>query len=303
MDYSKWDKFEVSDSDSDEGNQSIVTDLGGPTSVNVNKGKDVTFTRIAPSSSSTSSRTVPVPVPLSAKAAVTASSSSAYVEKEGLLEFVRRENYCWRQSRDDVTLVIPMIDGVRAKDLIVSMACTNDKVNGNGIGRGTSPSPAPAPTRVLSVRIAKGAFLLQGTLQYPIVPQDIAECWEVVTSSPATSTATSMDTSGQQRQLEICLQKQSPIPGAVQWWTRVLEGEPQIDPATVPARLRLQAQFAPKQQQQENLGKGQQKQTFQDVWMEAHDVFRRRVQDGEVGQVGLPSSADTDMKAEIAASE
>ena len=274
MNYSKWDKFEVSSDEEEERGLCDVTDLGGPTSVQIN-GPNIKFLK------KPTQAEAPV---IKAKTQACNESSSKVQEGD---DFVRREAYKWCQSRDDVTIVIPLAVGLRSKDLQVSLR-----------GADKDDNSAAAPSKpILTIRATTGTglltTLLQGALQYPIVPQDMSECWEVLTVGGSSSGSSGSSGSSSDRQIELTLRKQSPIPGAVQWWTRVLEAEPPIDPTTVPARLRMQSQQVPRKAAEEGAGgqenekekekeqKEKQQQSFQDVWQQAHAMFRSQVKNKE----------------------
>lgn len=126
---------------------------------------------------------------------------------QGALDAV---HYYWSQLKREVTLYFQLPDGVRGKDIQVSLEATGDSV---------------AARHRVSI-ISTGSKFIDAVLAYPInVPEEHDQAdldWQIVTEDGV-------------RYVELIVSK-SEIAGVVLWWKKAFEGEAEIDVTQIAGR-------------------------------------------------------------------
>jgi len=150
-----------------------------------------------------------------------------------------REGHLWRQTESEVELALLLPPATRAKDLRPELR--------------PSPEPAAAASVLVHRSGAGAAPLLEVQLAYPVeLPDEEDElAWEVTDYEP--------DSLGGRRALRITLRKRA-LPGVVVWWTRALATEAEIDPLSIPGRRRAAKA-----------------EGMQSVWEQAQAMFKQKV--------------------------
>lgn len=195
INYSKWDKIDVSDSEESDGDAytPTVTTLGSDSSVTIGP----TGVSLGSSSSSSSS---------SAAAASfdkqTTKSTECSEDVLWMRNGCKTELYYWSQDKIEVVLRVKVNSDIKASTITIIFG--GDKQ--------------------LSIRTAR-TIILSSKLRYDVETNNIESGdaifdWEIKTYRVHNDTV---------RLLEIILRKKCPIPGAVMWWENVFEGDEEID--------------------------------------------------------------------------
>lgn len=217
VDYSKWNKFEVEDSEDEEEPKQMVTKLEDNTSVRIGpNGPEFITNHAAPSNCSDTN--------INAKGK---SIVSNVVKGE-------TNDYKWEQNRYEVVVKMILKDYIKGSK--ISLSCHE---------------------KVVSIRMNE-AIIFERTLAYGVHEVDkegdsMVE-WE-------------LQDNDSDKLLVITFKKKSPIENAIQWWSCVFVGDPQIDVTTIPGRS-----------------------TSQNAWEEAHAMFRERMKDRQSIPITTESS-------------
>lgn len=247
VDYSKWDKFDVSDSESDEGPMGGFQRLDEPSSVTIGaSGPPMVH---APSATlelggaEPDAPSLAPPAAPEAKRAPAATAppraASAVLTRNGGL----RPHCAWSQDAREVVLHVQLPTGTKAKQVDVVLDGVSVAPAPGGGGAAAKGSGALGSLHVH----CDGVVVVGGPLASPVAPPADAEPgeveWELVEVRGARALlegalkdgaggadcATAIGEADCARLCKITLLKRSPIPGAVQWWSRVFEGDDTID--------------------------------------------------------------------------
>lgn len=298
VDYSKWDKManEMSDSDDEDGNHPEVTTFDEPQSVtfggtpesHANDGRD---------DQSNTDPNVAAPIDGSAGAAAAAGNTAAAAPRPKIQTPINDEqlaengavvwgnadggeralHYVWRQTRAEVTVVVPVPPGTRAGDVEVSLSAKPETI-AEGVadllrvsvkaarasGDGSSASGAGATAA--GQQGAQVKSVLEGELAFQAKLDTEGEGevdWElkdypgtVVARDTTVGAEKGSTVSGDRRGVEVVLRKHCPVPNAAVWWKSLLKGEPEIDVSAI---------------------KGRATNNHQSVWEEALGMFKEKV--------------------------
>ena len=299
VDYSKWDKManEMSDSDEENGNHPEVTTFdepqsvtfGGPPDSHASEGRDDPGNAdvAAPIDGSAGAAAAAVAAGSTATAApgpkVQAPINNEQLAENGAAVWGdaggggRVLQYVWRQARAEVTVVVPVPPGTRARDVEVSLSAKPEtiaegvadlirvsvKAAGADGGDGSSAGAAGQMSGAgLLSPLLEGELAFQAKLDAQEAEGQVD--WELK-DYPGTTVA--RDTaaaggeegstgSGDRRGVEVVLRKHCPVPNATVWWKSLLKGEPEIDVSTI---------------------KGRATNNHQSVWEEALGMFKEKV--------------------------
>ena len=211
VDYSRWNKIDFSDSEDDDndaqgrGGGPTVTTLDHHEQVRIDSTGISLLPPVSSFSSTFSSSSLP-PSSSSSLASKPPRSNRAVDHSDDWNKCSARD-FQWRESKNEVFLLIPVVSNQRASELIIKF---------------------DSLTRTLSVEKC-GASLLEGKLRYEIAkdPEDILD-WELVSNS-----------SLNEKYISIVLQKKSPLPNTNIWWSCVFEGDEEIDVTQIKARQEI----------------------------------------------------------------
>jgi hypothetical protein len=283
LDYSKWDKLEVSDDDDDDDDDEAEQDDGDAPDAEL-------WPRTAPGSAAAEMAAdareedaldgeemeqlrraqqqglvappPPAPAPVAAAAAASGGPDAGAAHAALVAKLSRngavREAYLWSQTDIDAEVSVLLPAGTRAKQLRVELV------------RDPTDNVSPANERQrLRVRLqgagsgaARVAF--EGSLAYPVAQPDEEDdelAWEVVDFEGGAAG---------RRALRVSLRKQA-VPGVVVWWSRALVDEAEVDTLALPDRKR-----APRVAEHAA------------VWDEAQRMFRERVAAREPQIIDVP---------------
>ena len=215
VDYSKWDHFEVSDSDDDSDDDGMSHT---PHVTRLDQGTRVTFGQ-----QGVSFTTPPAPA-----AAAPAKAPPAKTEEE-VVAARRREltrnggaeaTHLWSQTRDEVRIAVFVPAGTRARDVRVDLA------------------PRAPPHVAVAVR---GACVLAAAVAHPFADDDdaLAACYELRDYDAAHRVCV----------VELRKPRVAGAPAsAVHWWDRALATDTPRDPAAFPDADHTPAGVARQQQ-------------------------------------------------------
>ena len=244
MDYSKWDKFcqdMSSDSEGeDEGRRKpTVTRLEGSGRVEIGPdGASVFDSQFQSMSKEQREDLADKDVDANLLSRSAQCLTKATIQEIQSDEEIMTRNGCatsrfsWSQDKDEVIVMIPVTDEDRAKDIRLSYELSSKE---------------------LSVVGAQGRAIVGGVMKYSVETNNPAEdeCpldWEVSSQED-------------KRYVMITLKKKSPIPGAVQWWTKVLnDDEDEVDVLSIADRKR-----------------GGKQEGLNSAWKEAHQLFQEKI--------------------------
>lgn len=308
VNYSKWDKMasEMSDSEDEDGNQNPqVTTFDTPQSVTFGGAAD---SQSGPGQDDSGNHPDGLPphssIATSAEASSSATSTEARITDEQLSRngaVIRREGgdqvgHVWRQTRDEVVVVIPAPRGTCAGDVKVSLRAKPETV---------AEGVADLMKVSLKRRRDDGANAQEGQVEEVLLEGELAfqakldeegdVDWEVKdfpgtlvatrdmlavhatsgenttavtldggatvkpeqgTTCAVTSERNSNESNTDRRGIEVTLRKHCPIPNAVVWWKSLLKGGPEIDVSGIQGRA---------------------KNNHQSVWEEALGMFKDKV--------------------------
>jgi hypothetical protein len=223
MDYSKWDKFaaELSDSDDEE--------PGAPKVTSISQGSKVTIGPEGHSISATDNK----------DAMITFNKQEIKTAKKKRIDDVddgdirnggvTSKGCRWRQDAKEVVIKVPVDGSLKARDLSITL------------------TPDANMKRVLALtNRSTGVIVFAATLRFAVLENDGEDeaplDWEIKQDSYSSSDSSSSSSSEEvvceppPRYVVITMQKKSPIPGAVHWWSHVFEGDPEIDVTTIADR-------------------------------------------------------------------
>lgn len=244
VDYSKWDKMDVSDSE-DEKPEPEVQSFDRPQTVTLGPegasfspqegehGRTAMQRTASSASSSKRSRGTDAPsggdsaaMEVEAEQGALQPIDAAQADKAAANGGVVGERYVWSQSPEEVQVHVLVPEGTLAKEVTVEVSEHRLSVRRQGCG----------------------APLLAGDWEFPIAPEEILD-WEVTGLCG-------------HRAVRVAVRKKpAPMDGMRVWWASLLKGEPGIDVSKIGGRL--------------NKDPG----AFGKAWEEAHARFKERIKD------------------------
>jgi len=237
IDYSKWDHLEASDDDEENDEEERrglprVTHFDEPMSVTLGGSQDgSTHPSASPSPPLSSSSTFP-------------SSSTLKAHPRSTIEDVAENGqslpaYAWRQDKREAIVHVWVPPSTVAKDVCVSYDKESRHLK-------VQAHPTSLPP-----------VLVEGTLANPISLEEEDEGleWEVVGERGGGKEG---GKEGGRRAVRLTFVKETPRADMVRWWSRVMEGEEEIDTQKIEGRSK--------------------KMNFQGAWEEAQKLFMEGVE-------------------------
>ncbi len=241
IDYSKWDKLDVSSSSEDEDDRATprVTRLDAPTSVTFG-GKDGSISAAAATPSQATTKSSASTTPSLPTTTTTKSTPTSWTDQGGLVTTKtsdgQEQSLYWSQDRYSVTLRLALPSGEKVKSVTV-----------DGILPYSDRCSAVGSTKPRLVCSSGTAKLLEGELPHPVhlaEDDDDVVDWSIE------------DTNG--RFLVILLHKAVPMQGLSVWWRRPLMEFPEADIHAVRGEG----------------NQGNASKEFIEAWEQAHKIFR-----------------------------
>jgi len=255
VDYSKWDKFDISDSEEEEEPRGPpqVTKLDNPSSVQFGGSTDQpTVLPPAPPAAATAATPTPSP-PLSTPPTT---NGGKFTHTRSTLAI------SWSQTKDELDIYLPVPNDTAGPSIAVNITnALSFRDRASAIGSSNKQS--------ISVSIKKGALTIPHlptiALPHPVYVGDEDDAESLSQLQPDWE----MATFGSSRYVKITLKKAVPMAGMTLWWKTCVTGGDEIDVQNISERVRRNAPGAG--------GGGAPKLNMQETWDEAHRMFREKM--------------------------